>query len=67
VPNTFHVGGGFEFIPLRGVGRLDWGFRGDFTVYSHNLGLKNEEGSFLLAQDAHVTRVHVGFGTTLSF
>jgi len=67
VPNTFHVGGGFEFIPLRGVGRLDWGFRGDFTIYSHNLGLKNEEGSFLLAQDAHVTRFHVGFGTTLSF
>jgi hypothetical protein len=67
VPNTWHIGGGLEFIPIRGVGRLDWGFRGDFTLYSHNLGLKNEEGSFLLAQDAHVTRIHIGFGTTLSF
>ena len=67
VPNTWHVGAGLEFIPLRGVGRLDWGFRGDFTVYSHNLGLKNEEGTFLIAQDAHVTRIHLGFGTTLSF
>jgi hypothetical protein len=44
-----------------------WGFRGDFTLYSHNLGLKNEEGTFLIAQDAHVTRIHFGFGTTLSF
>lgn len=67
VPNTFHVGAGLEFIPLRGVGRLDWGFRGDVTLYSHNLGLKNDEGTFLIAQDAHVTRIHVGFGTTLSF
>jgi hypothetical protein len=67
LPNTWHVGGGFEFIPVRSVGRLDWGFRVDLTVYSHNLGLKTDVGSFLLAQDAHVTRVHVGLGTTLSF
>jgi hypothetical protein len=67
VPNTVHVGAGFEFVPLRGVGRIDWGFRGDVTVYSHNLGLTNDEGTFLIAQDAHVTRVHLGFGTTLSF
>ena len=67
LPNTWHVGGGLEFIPVRGVGRLDWGFRADVTVYSHNLGLKLEEGSFLLAQDSHVTRLHVGLGTTLSF
>jgi hypothetical protein len=67
LPNTWHVGGGFEFIPVRGVGRLDWGFRGDLTVYSHNLGLKSEQGSILLAQDAHMTRVHFGLGTTLSF
>ena len=67
LPNTWHVGAGLEFIPVRGVGGLDWGFRGDLTVYSHNLGLKIEEGSFLIAQDAHVTRVHFNLGTTLSF
>ena len=67
LPNTWHVGGGLEFVPLRSVGRLDWGFRADVTVYSHNLGLKIEEGGFLLAQDAHITRVHLGLGTTLSF
>lgn len=67
LPNTWHVGGGLEFIPVRGVGRLDWGLRADLTVYSHNLGVKTEEGTFLLAQDAHVTRLHVGLGTTLSF
>jgi hypothetical protein len=66
LPNTWHVGGGLEFIPVRGVGRLDWGFRGDLTVYSHNLGLKTENG-FLLAQDEHVTRIHATVGTTLSF
>jgi len=66
LPNTWHVGGGLEFIPLRGVGGVDLGFRGDLTVFSHNLGLKTESG-FLLAQDEHVTRVHVGLGTTLSF
>ena len=67
LPNTWHVGAGLEFIPLRGVGRLDWGVRGDLTFYSHNLGLKNEEGSFVVAQDARVTRVHIALGTTLSF
>jgi hypothetical protein len=66
LPNTWHVGGGLEFIPVRSVGGLDWGFRGDLTVYSHNLGLKTESG-FVLAQDEHVTRVHVAFGTTVSF
>ena len=67
LPNTWHAGAGIEFIPARGVGRLDLGFRGDLTLYSHSLGLKNEEGTFLLAQDAHVTRIHLGFGTTVSF
>jgi hypothetical protein len=67
LPNTWHVGAGLEFIPVRGVGRLDLGVRGDLTIYSHNLGLKNEEGSFVVAQDARVTRVHFGLGTTLSF
>ncbi|PYO63241.1 MAG: hypothetical protein DMD28_02785, partial [Gemmatimonadetes bacterium] len=67
LPNTWHVGAGLEFIPVRGVGGLDWGFRGDVTVYSHNLGLENKEGSFVVAQDAHVTRIHLGLGTTLSF
>ncbi len=62
-----HVGAGLEFIPVRGVGGLDWGFRGDVSVYSHNLGLENKEGSFVVAQDAHVTRIHLGLGTTLSF
>ena len=66
LPNTWHVGGGLEFIPLRSVRGIDVGFRGDFTVFSHNLGLKTENG-FLLAQDEHVTRVHLGLGTTLSY
>ena len=52
---------------MRSVSRLDWGLRGDLTIYTHNLGLKTETGSFLLAQDAHMTRVHLSLGTTLSF
>lgn len=67
LPNTWHVGGGLEFVPLRSVGRLDLGFRADMTVYTHNLGLRLKTGEFLLAQDAHITRVHIGLGTTLSF
>jgi hypothetical protein len=47
------------------VGGIDVGFRGDFTIYSHRLGLKAE--NTLLAQDAHVTRMHFGIGTVLSF
>ena len=65
LPNTLHIGGGLEFIPIRGVGGIDVGFRGDFTIYSHRLGLKSE--NTLLAQDVHVTRLHVGIGTVLSF
>lgn len=66
LPNTWHFGGGLELIPQRGIGQLDWGFRGDLTVYSHNLGLKTD-GGFLFAQDSRVTRVHLTLGTTLSF
>ena len=65
LPNTVHIGGGLEFIPIRGVGGVDVGFRGDFTLYSHRLGLKAE--NTLLATDVHVTRLHVGIGTVLSF
>jgi hypothetical protein len=65
LPNTFHIGGGLEFIPIRSVGGIDVGFRGDVTVYSHRLGLKAE--NLLIAQDAHVTRVHASIGTVLSF
>jgi hypothetical protein len=65
LPNTWHIGGGVEFIPIRGVGGLDLGLRGDVTVFSHRLGLKAD--NLLLAQDAHVTRVHAAIGTVLSF
>ncbi len=65
LPNTFHIGGGLEFIPVRSVGGIDVGFRGDLTVYSHRLGLKAD--NLLLAQDAHVTRAHASIGTVLSF
>jgi hypothetical protein len=65
LPNTWHIGGGVEFIPIRGVGGLDLGLRGDVTIFSHRLGLKAD--NLLLAQDAHVTRVHAAIGTVLSF
>ncbi len=65
LPNTWHIGAGLEFIPVRGVGRLDVGFRGDLTVHSHRLGLKAD--NLLLAQDAHVTRLHAAIGTVLSY
>jgi hypothetical protein len=47
------------------VGGVDVGFRGDLTVYSHRLGLKAD--NLLLAQDAHVSRLHAAVGTVLSF
>jgi hypothetical protein len=65
LPNTWHIGGGLEFIPVRGVGGVDVGFRGDLTVYSHRLGLKAD--NLLLAKDAHVSRLHAAVGTVLSF
>jgi len=65
LPNTWHIGGGLEFIPVRGVGGVDVGVRGDLTVYSHRLGLKAD--NLLLAQDAHVSRLHAAIGTVLTF
>jgi hypothetical protein len=65
LPNTWHIGAGLEYIPVRGVGRLDVGFRGDLTVHSHRLGLKAD--NLLLAQDTHVTRFHASIGTVLSY
>ena len=40
-------------------------FSPEHGIYSHRLGLKAE--NTLLAQDVHVTRLHVGIGTVLSF
>lgn len=43
LPNTFHLGGGVEFIFLKSAARLprgiDFSLRLDYTVYFHKLGL----------------------------
>lgn len=69
-PNTWHVGAGFELIPVRSFAPLPWGIdvglRADYGVFLHKLGL----GRPLLAtdlQDFAVSRGAASFQLTLSF
>lgn len=43
LPNTWHIGGGFEWVPLRSVAAfprgIDLGIRADALLYRHSLGL----------------------------
>ncbi len=39
LPNTWHVGAGLEFLPIRNVSGLDIGLRADFVLLTHKLGL----------------------------
>ena len=67
LPNTFHFGAGLEFLPISGVGSLDWGLRLEGLMFTHNLGTKGSDDELLLVSDRRITRWHVNFGTTISF
>lgn len=66
-PNTLHLGAGFEFLPISGVGTFDWGLRLEGMLFSHNLGTKGSDNELVLTSDRRVTRWHVNVGTTISF
>ena len=66
-PNTWHIGGGLEFLPISGVGSLDWGLRAEATMFTHNLGTKGSDSELILVSDRRVTRWHFTLGTTISF
>jgi hypothetical protein len=46
LPNTWHIGGGFEWVPLKSSGSLprgiDLGIRAEALLYTHSLGLEIE-------------------------
>ncbi len=56
LPNTWHLGVGAEYVPLRSVGGLDFGVKADVAVHTHNLGVKPRDGSIAFVQDRRIYR-----------
>jgi hypothetical protein len=53
LPNTWHLGGGLEWVPIRSFAPIprgiDLGIRGEALVYAHKLGLDVE--TFFISED----------------
>lgn len=66
LPNTWHVGAGLEFIPVRHYGGFDLAARLEWQWFTHNLGLQAPD-ELLLVQDVRVYRNHFNAALTVSF
>ncbi len=55
LPNTWHLGAGVEYVPIRSVGGVDIGGKVDIAVHTHNLGTQRP-GQFQFVQDARIYR-----------
>lgn len=70
LPNTWHVGGGLEALPITSFAPfpkgLDVGIRASYAVYFHGLGLGRRE---ILSEQEDVTlgRTHLNLTLTASF
>lgn len=67
LPNTWHVGVGFEYIPIRSVDGVDFGIKTDVALHTHNLGIKPTSGGFSFVQDSRISRWNLSLSGTLSF
>lgn len=71
LPNTFHLGAGVEFLPVRNFGPfpagLDLGFRSSFSVFFHGLGLEEADEGLTDQEDVAIVRPHLDLGVEVSF
>lgn len=67
LPNTWHLGVGAEYVPVRSVGGLDFGIKGDIAVHTHNLGVRPPQGQLAFIQDTRIYRWVVSLSGNLSF
>lgn len=67
LPNTWHVGAGFEYIPIRSVGGVDFGVKADVAWFTHNLGVVPSDSAPRSITDVRIYRWVVTASGNLSF
>jgi hypothetical protein len=67
LPNTWHLGAGVEYIPIRSVGGPDFGVKLDAAWYTHSLGVQPASGEFLFVKDERISRVAFSLSGNVSF
>ncbi len=68
LPNTWHLGAGAEYVPVRSVNGVDFGLKADIAVHTHNLGVTPQEGtSISFFQDRRIYRWVASLTGNLSF
>jgi hypothetical protein len=72
LPNTWHVGFGVEYLPIRNRGPLfrgiDLGLKADYTLFLSSLGLSfTDRARFGLEQVPSVSRSSLNFAAAVSF
>jgi hypothetical protein len=66
LPNTWSLGAGFEYIPLRNISGPDIGVKAEAVWFTHNLGVTSST-DFLFVKDVRINRWTFAFSATLSF
>jgi hypothetical protein len=66
LPNTWHLGAGLEYVPIRSVGGVDLGGKLDIAVHTHNLGTQRP-GEFQFVQDSRVYRWMLSLALNVSY
>ena len=67
LPNTWHLGAGIEYVPLRSVNGVDFGVKADAAVHTHNLGVRPRSGDIAFVQDSRIYRWVFSLTGNLSF
>jgi len=66
LPNTWNLGAGLEFVPLRRIGGPDFGLKAEAVWFTNNLGVTSQT-DFLFVKDVRINRWTFAFSGTLSF
>ena len=56
LPNTWHLGAGVEYVPIRSVGGVDLGVKADAAVHTHSLGVSANTEGFTFVQESRIYR-----------
>jgi hypothetical protein len=67
LPNTWHLGAGLEYIPIRAVGGPDVGIKAEAVWFTHNLGVQPASGEFLFVRDERISRLTLSLSGNFSF
>jgi hypothetical protein len=67
LPNTWHLGAGIEYIPVKSVRGPDFGVKGEAVWFTHSLGVEPASGEFLFIRDERINRLTFSLSGNFSF